>query len=79
MGEKVLIPITQLKPRLDIKWLGPYQITKKVSNMTYDIDMAGRQERKRVIYANLREWRPSPSAAVLLLKLAYGNVGDVQT
>ena len=54
--DEALNSVLQLKPRLHKKWLGPYQITKKVSDVTYEVDMVDRWKRKSVIrFINLRE------------------------
>ena len=70
-GDQVLV---LLPSKLLNNWMGPYTITKRLSDVNYEVDMANRAKRKRTFHINsLKEWH-SPVAAALLHEEA--EVGD---
>ena len=42
--------------RLD-SWLGPYPVTRQVSDLTYEVDFFDKKRRKRILHVNmLKVW-----------------------
>ena len=50
MGDEVLLLLPTDQNKLLMQWKGPFKITKKISNMNYQIDMGKRQQ---TFHANL--------------------------
>ena len=60
----VLLPTSTNK--LLASWCGPYAVTRRVSPVNYEVEMADRRRKKRIFHINmLRQWHP-PSAVSLL-------------
>ena len=74
-GDQVLVLLPSKSNKLLTDWMGPYSITKRVSDVNYEVDMADRVKRRRTFHINaLKEWH-SPVAAVLLVQEEV-EVGD---
>ena len=67
-GDQVLVLLPSKNNKLLTDWLGPYTITKQLSDFNYEVDMMDRTKRKRTFHINsLKEWH-SPTAAALLVQ-----------
>ena len=65
-GDQVLILLPTSNNKLLAEWRGPYSITRKVSDVNYEVQITDGRRRKRIFHVNmLREWH-SPSAASFL-------------
>ena len=70
----VLVFLPKKQNKLLAEWLGPYPITEKTSDVTYEVDMMDRKKRKRTFHVNaLKSWN-SPVPAVLYV----AECGDVE-
>ena len=73
-GDMVLVLLPKRKNKLLTEWLGPYQVTQKKSDVTYEVDMADHKKRKRIFHINaLKKWH-SPVPAVLYAEECSENV-----
>ena len=62
-GEGVLILLPTSSNKLLAQWQGPYTVEKRVSNVTYQVDMCNKRKRHRVFHINmLRQWHGLPTA-----------------
>uniref|UniRef100_A0A8C6U536 Integrase catalytic domain-containing protein n=1 Tax=Neogobius melanostomus TaxID=47308 RepID=A0A8C6U536_9GOBI len=52
-GQKVLLLLPTSDNKLLAKWHGPYDVTKKVGNVTYELYMPDRQKKRQVFHVNL--------------------------
>ncbi|KAK7880059.1 hypothetical protein WMY93_033267 [Mugilogobius chulae] len=52
-GQKVLLLLPTSENKLLAKWHGPYEITKQVSNVTYELFMPERLKKHQVFHINL--------------------------
>ena len=67
-GDQVLVLLPSKNNKLLTDWLGPYTITKQLSDFNYEVDMMDRAKRKRTFHNNsLKEWH-SPTVATLLVQ-----------
>ena len=74
VGDMVLVFLPKKQNKLLAEWLGPYPITEKTSDVTYEVDMMDRKKRKRTFHVNaLKSWN-SPVPAVLHV----AECGDVE-
>ena len=65
VGENVLVLLPTSTHKLLAKWMGPYPVVRKVSPVSYEVDMFDHAKRKRVFHVNmLRKWH-SPAAVNL--------------
>ena len=56
-GEKVLVLLPTSSNKLLAQWQGPYTVEKRVSDVTYQVDMSNKRKRHRVFHVNmLRQW-----------------------
>ena len=64
-GTLVLVRTTDLAGKLEDIWEGPYEITRRISSVTYELAVPTRRTKKRVVHNNmLKAWK-SPEAPVL--------------
>ena len=64
-GENVLVLLPTSSNKLLAKWMGPYPVLRKVSPVSYEVDMYDHAKRKRIFHVNmLRKWH-SPVAVNL--------------
>ena len=55
-GEEVLLPTTSRS--LEAQWQGPYKITRKLSDLDYEVDTGRHTKRLRVFHTNLlKKWK----------------------
>ena len=56
-GDSVLILLPSTTNKLLASWLGPYPITRRVSDVTYEVDLVDKKRRKRILHVNmLKKW-----------------------
>ena len=69
-GDQVLVLLPDGHDKLTAAWHGPYTIMRKVSPVSYEIDVADRKKRKRHFHVNmLKAWR-TPNGQVLEVLVA---------
>ena len=57
VGEQVLVFLPEGAGKLDAKWQGPYEITRKIGDLNYEIHMPDKRKSKRILHANLiKKW-----------------------
>ena len=61
VGDTVLILLPTSTSKLLSRWQGPYQITKRVGLVNYQVDMHDRRKRFRIFHVNmLKEYHLRP-------------------
>ena len=56
-GDQVLVLLPTSTSKLMAGWQGPYGITKKVTPVTYEVNMHDKMKKKRIFHVNmLKEW-----------------------
>ncbi len=58
-GDQVLVLLPTSSNKLTSQWYGPYPVTKKASNVTYEVDMLDKRKRMRIFH--VQKWNaPTP-------------------
>ena len=56
-GDQVLVLLPSSTSKLLASWQGPYVVKKRLSDVTYEVDMSDKKKRKRIFHVNmLRAW-----------------------
>eukprot|EP00731_Ephydatia_muelleri_P016412 Em0009g836a len=56
-GDQVLVLLPSSTSMLLASWQGPYVVKKRLSDVTYEVDMSDKKKRKRIFHVNmLRAW-----------------------
>ena len=56
-GDQVLVLLPTSTSKLMASWQGPYGITKRVTPVTYEVNMHDKRKKKRIFHVNmLKEW-----------------------
>ena len=56
-GDQVLVLLPTSTSKSMASWQGPYSITKKVTPVTYEVNMHDKRKKKRIFHVNmLKEW-----------------------
>ncbi|CAL9691326.1 unnamed protein product [Knipowitschia caucasica] len=67
-GQKVLLLLPTTENKLLAKWHGPYEVTKQVGKVTYELHMPDRKKKHQVFHVNLlKEFHVRPEPAQQLL------------
>ena len=75
-GDQVLILLPTSTNKLLAEWRGPYPVTRKVSDVNYEVKLTDGWRRNRIFHVNmLREWH-SPSAASFIAEEVTSKVPD---
>ena len=62
VGDEVLVLIPTKQNKLQLQWSGPYQITRRVTTVDYEVKRTGRRQEKKIYHVNLlKKWYPSSS------------------
>ena len=67
--DQVLVLLPTTTNRLKLKWTGPYNVTRRVSSVDYEVEMLGRRHEKKTYHVNLmKKWYvvASPPQTALL-------------
>ncbi len=70
VGEQVLMRVTGLHGALESSWMGPYQVVKVVSRVTYFVRKVGGGSDKLVHINNLKCYRARPASVSLVCIVA---------
>ena len=66
VGNEVLVLPTK-QNKLKLQWSGPYQITRKVTPVDYEVERPGRRQEKKVYHVNLlKKWHSSSKAFIAM-------------
>lgn len=66
-GQKVLLLLPTVDSGLLAKWQGPYQITRKMGPVTYELLLPDRRKKHQVFHVNLlKEWVDRPEQSTTL-------------
>ena len=66
MGNYVLVFQPRKLDKLHNEWQGPVTVTKKITDVTYEVNMGHRPKRHRMFHINgMKEWY-APTAAIFL-------------
>lgn len=58
IGEEVLVLLPMSSKCLEVRWQGPYKITRKISDLDYEVDTGRITKRLRLFHANLlKRWK----------------------
>ena len=77
-GSLVLIRTLELLGKLEDVWEGPYEIQRKLGDVTYELAIPGRRSGKRQVHVNmLKEWKQGV-ASVCRPVVADERVEDVK-
>eukprot|EP00795_Rhopilema_esculentum_P010424 gene10424-19126_t len=68
VGQKVLVLLPLSKKKLHASWQGPYLVTKKFSDVDYEIDMHDNRKRRRIFHINmLKLWNTPENVSYLAI------------
>ena len=68
-GDQVLVLLSESN-KLLAKWMGPYIMTRKLTDVTYEILMQDKRKQRGVSHINMLAKWESPTAACLLVEIA---------
>ena len=78
-GDQVLVLLPTSTNKFLAEWCGPYAVTRRISDVNYEVKMTDRRKQKRIFHVNmLRQWY-SPSAVSFLAEEVHEEVDDVVT
>ncbi len=64
-GDEVLVLLPMQTNNLKLEWKGPYKVTRKVTDVDYEIQTPGRS---KVYHINMmKKWNPSPANCAMAL------------
>ena len=69
-GTLVLVRTPDLAGKLEDIWEGPYEITRRISSVTYELAVPTRRTKKCVMHINMLKARKSPEAPVFRVIVA---------
>ena len=56
-GEEELVLLPTSANKLFARWQGPYKVVRKVGKVNYEVNMADKRKRKRILHINLlQKW-----------------------
>ena len=75
-GDKVLVLLPTSTNKLLAEWRGPYNILRRVGDVTYEIEVSDGRKKKRIFHINmLKKWH-SPSAVSFLAQEVTDKTPD---
>ena len=67
-GEKVLVLLPTRTEKILTKWKGPYSVLRQVGKVTYELEMEGARNGKKIIHINmLKKWKEGPEKFLNLI------------
>ena len=76
-GDQVLVLLPTRSNKLLAEWCGPYPVSRRISDVNYEIVMTDRRRKNRIFHVNmLRQWH-TPSAVSYLAEETQEDVDDV--
>ena len=76
VGDEVLVLLPHPQNRLKLEWMGPFEVTKQVGDVDYEVATHGRRNARKIYHVNLmKKWhRPAETEAATAF-LALTKVG----
>ena len=69
-GNQVLVLLPTSTNKLLASWCGPYAVTRRVSTVNYEVEMADQCRKKRIFHINmLQQWHPRSVVSLLAEKV----------
>ena len=75
-GTLVLVRTPDLRGKLAEIWDGPYEVTRKITHLTYELAVPSRRSKTMVAHINMLKAWHSPEAKVLRVIVAEDNGGE---
>ena len=76
-GDQVLVLLPTSTNKLLAEWCGPYRVLRKIGTVNYEVDMADRKKKKRILHVNmLKQWY-SPTAVSFLAEEVPEETDDI--
>ena len=67
VGDKVLVLVPSRQNKLQLQWEGPYQVTRRVTSVDYEVEKPGRRQERKTYHINLlKKWHSDDSFSTLL-------------
>lgn len=67
-GDKVLVLLPMQSNKLKLECVGPYQVTRQVTPVDYEVETPGRRQEKKIYHINLlKKWNPALVNSALAL------------
>ena len=67
VGDEVLVLLPMKQNKLQLQWSGPYQVTRRVATVDYEVKRPGRRQEKKIYHVDLlKKWHPSSSSPALV-------------
>jgi len=76
VGDEVLVLLPTSTKRLLAQWQGPYQVTRRVSKVNYEVDMKDKNKRKRVFHVNMLKPFYAPETEGYFMEEDYGGQNE---
>ena len=65
------------RSKLQLEWAGPYNITKQVTPVNYEVETPGRRKTRKIYHVNLlKKWHTPPNPTSLLVILQESPQGE---
>ena len=76
VGDEVLVLLPHPQNQLKLEWMGPFEVTKQVGDVDYEVATHGRRNARKIYHVNLmKKWhRPAETEAATVF-LALTKVG----
>ena len=79
VGDEVLVLLPTNQNKLQLQWSGPYQITRRVTTVDYEVKRPGRRQEKKIYHVNLlKKWNSSSSSNALVAIAAGEDEHDLE-
>ena len=76
-GDSVLVLLPTSTSKLLAQWQGPYQVTRRLGNLNYEVDMHDRQKQRRIFHVNmLRRWHQPPHTSYVAEEVVKEEYDD---
>ena len=77
VGDEVLILEPARRSKLQLEWNGPYKVTRRVSEVDYEVQTPGRRREKKVYHVNLLKKWQKPQTVEVLTALDHGQQEEI--
>ena len=77
VGDEVLVLEPARRSKLQLEWNGPYKVTRRVSEVDYEVQTQGRRREKKVYHVNLLKKWQKPQTVEVLTALDHGQQEEI--
>ncbi|XP_074632480.1 uncharacterized protein LOC141890840 [Acropora palmata] len=77
LGDEVLILEPARRSKLQLEWNGPYKVTRRVSEVDYEVQTSGRRREKKVYHVNLLKKWQKPQTVEVFTALYHGQQEEI--